>query len=141
MTSSLTVLSPLQQAEHVLQVERVLRRMEGRFEAGAWTRGARVGDDGSSCLVGAVDEATRWCMPGVAEEVTRRLATGLPLPFRAVARARPRLALALFNDTVGGERGSRALVRAARRELLAGAPAPVSDIEPLRAPWSVAGRV
>jgi hypothetical protein len=139
MTSSLTDLSPVQQAEYALQVERVLRRMERRLDAGGRSRGARVGADGGTRLLGAIDEATRWCMPGVAEEVAGRLVRRLPRTLRAVGRARPRLALAVFDDTFGGER-RRALVRATRQDLLAGAPAPTSGVEARRAPWSVAGR-
>jgi hypothetical protein len=139
MTTPLTDLSPVQQAEYALQVERVLRRMERRFTAGAWTSGARVDGDGGTCLVGAIDEATPWCIPGVAEEVTDRLAARLPRPLRAIARARPRLALAMFNDTFG-ERRSRMLVQAARQDLLTGAPAPVSASAPHRTARSGAGR-
>jgi hypothetical protein len=137
--TTLTDLTPVQQAEFALQVERVLRRMERRFSAHLWIDGARVGTAGGSCLVAAIDEATPWCIPGVAEEVTGRLAARLPRPFRAVARARPRLALTLFNDTIG-ERRRRALVRATRQDLLAGAPAPDSVSEPHRTVWSSAAR-
>jgi hypothetical protein len=134
MTSPLTDLSPVQQAEYALQVERVLRRMERRLDVGVWTSRAPDGAAGGTCLVGAIDEATPWCIPGVAEEVTGRLAARLPRPFRAVARARPRLALTLFDETIGARR-RRALVRATRQDLLAGAPVPASVSR------SVAGRI
>jgi hypothetical protein len=113
--------SPVQQATHVLQVAGVLARMERRFDDGAWARGLRFAEGGGTCLVGAIDEATRWTLPGVAEEVAERLATHLPRPLRAIARARPRLALALYNDAIGGHAGALALVRAARRDLLGSA--------------------
>jgi hypothetical protein len=110
-------LSPVQEAEQALQVAGVLDRMERRFASGAWARGARFDRDGGNCLIGAIDEATRWSMPGVAGIVTKELASRLPTPFRAIARVRPRMALALYNDSIGGKRGAAALVRAAREDL------------------------
>jgi hypothetical protein len=112
-----TTLSPVQEAEQTLQVAGVLDRMERRFASGAWARGTRFDRDGGNCLIGAIDEATAWSMPGVAEIVTRELTERLPAPFRAIARLRPRMALALYNDSVGGKRGAAALVRAAREDL------------------------
>jgi hypothetical protein len=112
-----TTLSPVQQAEQALQVAGVLDRMERRFASGAWARGTRFDRDGGNCLIGAIDEATAWSLPGVAETVTQELASRLPAPFRAIARLRPRMALALYNDSVGGKRGAAALVRAARVDL------------------------
>jgi hypothetical protein len=109
--------SPVQQATQALQVAGVLARMEHRFEGGAWARGARFAEGGGTCLVGAIDEATRWTLPGVAEEVAERLASHLPRPLRALGRSRPRLALALYNDSIGGHAGALALVRATRRDL------------------------
>jgi hypothetical protein len=126
MPTSPTALSPVQEAEQTLQVVGVLDRMEQRFTAGAWARGARVAGDGGNCLIGAVDEATRWTMPGVAEKVTAELAQQLPQPFRTIARFRPRLGLALYNDSIGGRHGAANLVRAARAKLGAGVPRPVS---------------
>jgi hypothetical protein len=126
MTSQRTELSPVKQAEQALQVDGVFARMERRFEDGTWARGFRFGPDGGTCLIGAVDEATQWCMPGVAEEVTVRLAEQLPPPFHAIARFRPRLGLALYNDTIGGNTGALRLVSRARRALFVGGPAPVT---------------
>jgi hypothetical protein len=117
MSATQTSLSPVQEAEKALQVVGVLGRMQQRFAAGAWARGTRFGRDGGTCLVGAIDEATRWTLPGVAEAVTTELTQQLPAPFRRIARFRPRLALALYNDSIGGQRGAEALVRAAREEL------------------------
>jgi hypothetical protein len=125
MPTTQTALSPVQEAEQALQVVGVLDRMEQRFTSGAWARGARVAGDGGNCLIGAIDEATRWTMPGVAEKVTAELAQRLPQPFRAIARFRPRLGLALYNDSVGGQRGAAALVRAAQQDLGWAAPRPV----------------
>ena len=126
MPTSQTALSPVQEAEQTLQVVGVLDRMEQRFTAGAWARGARVAGDGGNCLIGAIDEATRWTMPGVAEKVTTELAQRLPPPFRIIARFRPRLGLALYNDSIGGRTGAETLVRTARAGLGAGAPRPVT---------------
>jgi hypothetical protein len=126
--------SPVQQATHVLQVAGVLARMEHRLEDGAWARGLRFAEGGGTCLVGAIDEATRWTLPGVAEEVADRLAAHLPRPLRAIGRSRPRLALALYNDAIGGHAGALALVRVARRDLYGsaatGTPRPVAAPTP-----------
>jgi hypothetical protein len=128
MPTTPTPLSPVQQAEQALQVAGVLDRMERRITSGAWARGTRFDRDGGNCLIGAIDEATRWSMPGVAETVTHELASRLPAPFRGIARLRPRMALALYNDSIGGQRGAAALVRAAREDLGLARPAstPVS---------------
>ncbi len=116
-TSSTTQLSPVQQADQARQVVGVLSRMEQRFASGAWGRGARFLPSGGNCLIGGIDEANGWTMPGVAEEVTTQLARRLPQPFRAVGTVRPRLALAMFNDTVGGNDGALGLIRAALDDL------------------------
>lgn len=122
-TASRTELSPLQQAEQARQVVGVLKRMEQRFTEGRWEGGHRFGPHGT-CLIGGIDEATRWVLPGVAEAVTRELADRLPTPLRAIAARRPRLALAMYNDTFGGRDGAVRLVREAR-EALGGLPMPV----------------
>jgi hypothetical protein len=112
-----TRLSPIQQADQARQVVGVLTRMEQRFSSGSWCSGARFLPSGGNCLIGGIDEASEWTMPGVAEVVTRELATRLPQPFRAMGRLRPRLALATFNDTVGGNDGALRLIRAALDDL------------------------
>jgi hypothetical protein len=116
-TSSTTQLSPVQQADQARQVVGVLSRMEQRFASGSWRRGARFLPGGGNCLIGGIDEASKWTMPGVAQEVTAELAQRLPQPFRAVGTVRPRLALAMFNDTVGGNDGALRLIRAAMDDL------------------------
>lgn len=103
-------LTPVQQAEAARQTIGVLRRMQGRYADGRWCRGARFGRDGRNCLVGGIDEATRWTIPGVNRQIAIELAVGLPRPLQPLARIRPRLALALFNDTVGGRDGAARLV-------------------------------
>lgn len=117
MSAEPITLTPVQQADQVRQVVGVLRRIEQRFDAGCWSSGARFGPGGGTCLIGGIDEATGWAMPGVREEVTERLAEHLPQPFRAIAQLRPRLALALYNDTVGGRNGAGVLVRRALADL------------------------
>jgi hypothetical protein len=116
-TSSTTQLSPVQQADQARQVVGVLSRMEQRFASGSWRRGARFLPGGGNCLIGGIDEASKWTMPGVAHQVTAELAQRLPQPFRAVGAVRPRLALAMFNDTVGGNDGALRLIRAAMDDL------------------------
>jgi hypothetical protein len=116
-TSSSTTLSPVQQADHARQVVGVLSRMERRFASGSWRSGARFLPSGGNCLIGGVDEASQWTMPGVAAEVTAELAQRLPQPFRALGTLRPRLALAMYNDTVGGNDGALRLIRAAMDDL------------------------
>jgi hypothetical protein len=116
-TSSTTQLSPVQQADQARQVVGVLSRMEQRFASGSWRRGARFLPGGGNCLIGGIDEASKWTMPGVAQEVTAELAQRLPQPFRAVGTVRPRLALAMFNDTVGGNDGALRLIRGAMDDL------------------------
>jgi hypothetical protein len=110
-------LSPVQQADQARQVVGVLSRMEQRFASGSWARGARFVPSGGNCLIGGIDEAGDWTMPGVTEEVTTQLAARLPQPFRAIGTVRPRLALALYNDTVGGNQGALGLIRAALTDL------------------------
>lgn len=115
-TEPYTELSPVQQADHARQVVSVLSRMEQRFASGAWGRGARFLPSGGNCLIGGIDEASRWTMPGVAEEVTAQLARRLPQPFRAVGKLRPLLALAMANDLLGRDLALR-LVRTAMDDL------------------------
>lgn len=112
-----TPLSPVQQADQARQVVGVLSRMEQRFASGAWARGARFLPGGGNCLIGGIDEAGDWTMPGVTEEVTEQLAQRLPQPFRAIGNVRPRLALAMYNDTVAGNEGALRLIRAALTDL------------------------
>lgn len=133
-TSTTTQLSPVQQADQARQVVGVLSRMEQRFASGAWGRGARFLPSGGNCLIGGIDEANEWTMPGVADAVTAQLARRLPQPFRSIGTIRPRLALAMFNDTVGGNDGALRLIRAAledlgisRRPLPVLVPSPDSD--------------
>lgn len=116
-SSSTTRLSPVQQADQARQVVGVLSRMEQRFASGAWARGARFLPAGGNCLIGGIDEAGDWTMPGVAEEVAARLAERLPQPFRVIGTVRPRLALAMYNDTVAGNDGALRLIRAALTHL------------------------
>jgi hypothetical protein len=115
--SPLVQASALLQAEHARQVVGVLAWIESRFTDGGWQRGARFGDDGGVCLIGGIDEATGWTQPGVADTVTHELVRRLPAPLRLVGRLRPRLALSLYNDLVGGRTGATHLVAATRREL------------------------
>lgn len=110
-------LTLIQEAEQARQVVNVLSRLETRISSGRWARGYRVGPDGGNCLIGAIDEATRWVLPGVADQVTRELVARLPAPLRALGRVRPRLALASYNDTVGGRQGALELVRRTRYAL------------------------
>jgi hypothetical protein len=132
-------LTPIQEAEQARQVVNVLARLETRITEGRWTRGFRVGPDGGNCLIGAIDEATRWVLPGVAEQVTTELAARLPAPFRALARVRPRLALASYNDTVGGRDGALELVRSTRYAL-GGLPLIRFADEPRATPWVASRR-
>jgi hypothetical protein len=131
-------LTLVQEAEQARQVVNVLARLETRIAEGRWARGFRVGPDNGNCLIGAVDEATRWVLPGVAERVTAELVDRLPAPLRAVGRVRPRLALATYNDTVGGREGALDLVRRTRYAL-GGLPLVTFAGEPRATPW-VAGR-
>jgi hypothetical protein len=127
-------LTLIQEAEQARQVVNVLSRLETRIGEGRWARGFRVGPDGGNCLIGAIDEATRWVLPGVAEQVTRELAARLPTPLRALGRVRPRLALATYNDTVGGRDGALDLVRRTRYAL-GGLPLITFADEPRPTPW------
>jgi hypothetical protein len=115
-TSATPVQAP-SQAEHARQVVGVLAWIEGRFTDGGWQRGARFGDDGGVCLIGGIDEATGWTQPGVAGTVAHELVRRLPAPLRLVGKLRPRLALSLYNDLVGGRAGATRLVATTRREL------------------------
>jgi hypothetical protein len=117
-------LSPIKEAEQTLQVAGVLTRMEQRFRGGDWAYGAHTGRDGGNCLIGAIDEATRWTMVGTKVAVTDALVAQLPQPYRMLARLRPRFALALYNDTVGRRDGAMSLVTRARDELGCLSPAP-----------------
>ena len=120
MSSSTTSLSPVQQADQARQVVGMLGRIEARFETGRWRRGVRTHPDGGNCLIGAIDEAATWVMPGVAEDATAQLAARLPRGLRALACLRPRLALALYNDTRGRHRALELVART--REELGGLP-------------------
>jgi hypothetical protein len=136
MEARTTRLSPVQQADQARQVVGMLGRIETRFEAGCWRRGVRTHPDGGNCLIGAIDEAAAWVMPGVADEVTSQLTARLPGGLRVLARLRPRLALALYNDTRGRERALELVART--REELGGLPRrrrgtpPVSSRTPVR---------
>lgn len=112
MAHDAITLTPVQQAEQIRQVVGVLRRMEYRF-ADPERSGFRM----NGGVLEGVDEATGWVLPGVADEVTERLAAGLPFGLRSLAAWRPRLALALYSDTVGGRSGGLRLVRDALSEL------------------------
>jgi hypothetical protein len=117
MSKAPAPLGLVQEAEQARQVANVLARLETRITEGRWTSGYRVGPGGDNCLIGAIDEATAWVLPGVAERVTAELVERLPAPLRAIGRVRPRLALATFNDTVGGRDGALELVRETRYAL------------------------
>lgn len=112
--SELTDLTPMQQADQIRQVVGVLSRLEQRLDAAGDAGTGRSSDD---CLVSGIDAATRWTIPGVSEEVIELLVVHLPAPFQVLARARPRLALALYDETIGGRRGALRLVRRALDEL------------------------
>jgi hypothetical protein len=130
-------LSLVQEAEQARQVVNVLTRIEERFLDGRWDRGYRFSPSGGNCLIGAIDEATSWVLPGVAERVTLELASRLPAKFQVVARVRPRAALALYNDTVGGREGALELVRETRYAL-GGLPLIRVEGAQRRQPWSSA---
>lgn len=127
-------LTVLQEADQARQVVNVLARLETRIAGGRWVRGYRVGPEGGNCLIGAIDEATAWVLPGVAERVTAELVARLPAPLRALGRIRPRLALATYNDTVGGRAGALQLVRETRYAL-GGLPLIRFADEPRATPW------
>jgi hypothetical protein len=127
MSTSTMPMSPVQEAEKARQTVRVLTRMESRFAAGRWERGVRFSPTGGNCLIGAVDEASRWVMPGVEREVSAQLAKRLPSALQPIARVRPRLALALYND-VRGRRRAVELVSRTREELGGLPPQPVIDV-------------
>ncbi len=134
MSTTATPLTVAQEAEQARQVVNVLARIETRITDGRWSRGFRFGPDGGNCLIGAIDEATRWVLPGVADQVTRELVARLPRPLRTLGRARPRLALATYNDTVGGRDGALELVRRTRYAL-GGLPLIRFVDEPRPTPW------
>lgn len=132
MTATLLHHSPLAQAEHARQVVGVLSWLETRFLAGAWQRGARFGDGGGFCLIGGIDQATGWTQPGVAGTVTGELVARLPAPLRALGRIRPRLALALYNDAIGGRTGATQLVATTRSALGGSSPVGTRSDEHIR---------
>lgn len=115
--ATVTRLTPLQQADQARQIVGVLGRMEDRIVAGHWGVGARFLPSGATCLIGAIDEATRHTMPDVADEVTRTLAAQLPSLLRQVGRLWPRLALALYNDVLRDRSRVLDLVRSTHRQL------------------------
>jgi hypothetical protein len=119
--SSLSVVGEAQQA---LQVANALHHIHDRFEQGGWTRGQRSGPNGRSCIVGAIDEATRWTMAGVEQAIIRELVADLPAPLRVLARVSPRAALMTYNDAPGGERRIHELVVHALRRLGMGSTLP-----------------
>jgi hypothetical protein len=111
-------LTPIQEADQARQVVNVLARLETRIAEGYWASGYRFGPEGGNCLIGAIDEATEWAQPGVAERAAKELAERLPAPFRALGRVTsPRVGLAAFNDSVGGRDGALDLVRRTRYAL------------------------
>lgn len=129
-------LTPLQEADQARQVVNVLARLETRIADGHWASGYRFGPEGGNCLIGAVDEATAWAQPGVAERAARELAERLPAPFRALGRVTsPRVGLAAFNDSVGGRDGALDLVRKTRYAL-GGLPLVRFVDEPRPMPWT-----
>ena len=105
--SSVSVVDEAQQA---LQVANALHHIHDRVEQGGWTRGQRSGPNGKSCIVGAIEEATRWTMAGVEQAIIRELVRDLPAPLRALSGINPRVALMTYNDAPGGERRVRRLV-------------------------------
>lgn len=132
-------LTPLQEAEQARQVVNVLTRMERRFLEGHWASGHRFAPRGGTCLLGAIDEATGLVLPGVADRVLAALVDGLPRPLRLLAKAAPKLAIMLYNDTVGGRNGALRLVREARYAL-GGLPLATDAGDGTRAPWT-SGRI
>jgi soluble cytochrome b562 len=129
-------LTPIQEAEQARQVVNVLARLETRIADGHWASGYRFGPDGGNCLIGAIDEATEWAQPGVAERAAKELAERLPAPFRALGRVTsPRVGLAAYNDSVGGRDGALDLVRRTRYAL-GGLPLVRFVDEPRPTPWT-----
>jgi hypothetical protein len=129
-------LTPLQEAEQARQVVNVLARLETRIAEGHWASGYRFGPEGGNCLIGAIDEATEWAQPGVAERAARELAERLPAPFRALGRVTsPRVGLAAYNDSVGGRDGALDVVRRTRYAL-GGLPLVRFVDEPRPMPWT-----
>jgi hypothetical protein len=109
--------SLLHEAEQAIQVANVLRRIDRRLHADGWAWGRRFDDDGGTCLVGAIDEATRWTHLTVAPNVTCELALRLPRPLRLLAQIDARVALMIYNDAPGGQRRVRSLVARTLSEL------------------------
>jgi hypothetical protein len=131
-------LTPIQEADQARQVVNVLARLETRIADGHWASGYRFGPAGGNCLIGAIDEATEWAQPGVAERAAKELAERLPAPFRALGRVTsPRVGLAAFNDSVGGRDGALDLVRRTRYAL-GGLPLVRFVDEPRPTPWTAA---
>jgi hypothetical protein len=97
-------LSVVGEAQQALQVANALHHIHDRFEQGGWTRGQRSGPNGKSCIVGAIEDATRWTMAGVEQAIIDELLTDLPAPLRVLAGISPRAALMTYNDAPGGER-------------------------------------
>jgi hypothetical protein len=128
-------LTPFHEAEQARQVVNVLARVETRLAEGHWASGYRFGPDGGTCLIGAIDEASEWVQPGVAERAARELADRLPAPFRALGKVRPRVGLAAYNDSVGGHGGALDVVRQTRYEL-GGLPLVRFADEPRPTPWT-----
>ena len=95
------------------QVDGVIRSVRNQLDGG-WARGARYGKEGP-CLVGAIDAVTSWTIPGVRGQVQRELVACLPRTYGLIARVRPRLALALYND-LGSQSRSRDLAWRAQLE-------------------------
>jgi hypothetical protein len=133
-------LTPLQEADQARQVVNVLARLETRIAEGRWVSGYRFGPEGGNCLIGAIDEATEWAQPGVAERAAKELAERLPAPFRALGRVTsPRVGLAAYNDSIGGRDGALDLVRRTRYAL-GGLPLVRFVDEPRPAPWTASAQ-
>lgn len=117
MTALNTTSSLVQEAEQAIQTANVLRRIDRRLHADAWAWGRRFDEDGRTCLVGAIDEATRWTFAHVGRIVTEELASRLPRSLRIVARFDARIALMIYNDAPGGNKRVRRLVAQTLSEL------------------------
>jgi len=102
--------SVVDEAQQALQVANALHHIHDRFEHGGWTRGQRAASHGRSCIVGAIEEATRWTMTGVDDAIVSELVAQLPPPLRLVAGVNPRVALMIYNEAPGGERRIRKLL-------------------------------
>lgn len=129
--------------ERILHVANVLRAVEQRFEEDGWIRGHRIPVDGGACLIGAIEEATRWTPPPVQTEVIAALVRQLPRGLRPLARAAPRATLMAYNDLPGGRRRVLSLLRRAREEFGASRSGPPSGgltLEPTRLPTRPSNR-